>query len=80
MAYRLDEQKAVALLLRIKADIDELLVNARNPMPDIPKSKGTGVCKYCNEEGLYWTETSNGWRLLDDQQKQHKCDNYKGAK
>ena len=80
MAYILDEKKAVALILKFKSEIDQLLANARNPIPEIPKSKRTGVCKYCNEEGLYWTETPNGWRLLDDQQEQHKCDSYKGAK
>lgn len=30
-------------------------------------------CKYCNNEGFSWTETPQGFRLVDEDGEQHKC-------
>ena len=77
MAYILDEKKAVALLIKHKIEIEELLSTAKKP---VSQKKQKGTCKYCTQEGLYWTETPKGWRLLDDNNNQHKCANYKARK
>ena len=79
MAYKLDEKNALDAILKIKRVIDDFLRTGK-PIKTKTKSgmsKGsTGSCKYCSEEGLTWTNTNQGWRLLDENNEQHKCDDY----
>jgi hypothetical protein len=31
------------------------------------------VCRYCDESGLHWRDTEDGWRLFDSNSGKHHC-------
>lgn len=37
------------------------------------------TCKYCGEEPLYWMSIDERWRLVDDKNVPHSCEEFKEA-
>lgn len=38
------------------------------------------MCKYCKKYPLHWKNTDSGWRLFDDEHKQHVCEEFRQHK
>lgn len=42
--------------------------------------RSTTACKYCGEEGLYWLQEDGRWKLVNEKNVLHTCEEYKEAK
>jgi len=55
---------------------DLIIRSCRSPFRK--KTKYNKVCRMCKQNGLYWVNTDDGWRLYDSETEEiHVCEVFK---